>query len=47
MDWITRTLSDLLRYAEGMGRQEWLLVLAGVILIGLACLKGFGSRAKY
>jgi hypothetical protein len=30
-----------------MGTQQWLLVLAAVIVIGVLCLRGFGSRAEY
>ena len=38
---------DLLRLIDKMGPQEWLLVLAGVIILGLFCMRGFGSRSDY
>lgn len=47
MDWVLNAINNLLRYAEHMGRPQWLLVLAGAILIGALCLRGFGSRAQY
>ncbi len=30
-----------------MGMQEWFWVLAAMILVGLICLRGYGSRSKY
>jgi hypothetical protein len=40
-----------LHYATGvldhMGPQEWLLVLAAMIVVGCVCLRGFGSRSQY
>ena len=30
-----------------MGTQEWMLALAGAIVLGLFCMHGFGSRSKY
>ena len=38
---------DLLRYADRLGTQEWALLLIGVIVVGLFCLRGFGSRSDY
>jgi hypothetical protein len=38
---------DLMRFVDQMSMQEWLLVLAGVIVIGLVCMRGFGSRKDY
>lgn len=36
-----------MRFIEGMGIQEWLLVLFGVVIVGLLCMRGFGSRSDY
>jgi hypothetical protein len=30
-----------------MGPTEWLVLFAVVIVIGVLCLRGFGSRAEY
>ena len=38
---------DLMRYVDRMGPRGWLLVLAGVVIVGVLCLRGFGSRSKY
>ena len=35
------------RYVDRMTPQGWLLVLAAVIVIGIVCMRGFGSRARY
>ncbi len=38
---------ELLRYANRMGPQEWVFVLAAMIVVALFCLRGFGSRKNY
>ncbi len=38
---------EVLRVIDKMGTQEWLFVLVVVIVFGMFCLKGFGSRSKY
>ncbi len=38
---------DAVRVINSMDPQEWLLVLLGVIVVGLFCLRGFGSRSRY
>lgn len=40
-------IEDLFRYASRLDPQQWLFVLAVVIIIGLICLRGFGSRSQY
>jgi hypothetical protein len=42
-----RLTSDLARWVEGLTPQRWLLVLAVVIVVGLVCLRGYGSRSGY
>jgi hypothetical protein len=37
----------VMRFVEQMDIQEWLLALFGVVIVGLFCLRGFGSRSKY
>lgn len=38
---------DAMRVIDSVDAQEWLLVLLGVIVVGLFCLRGFGSRSRY
>ncbi len=38
---------EVLRYVENMDPQEWLFAFIGVVLLGLICLRGFGSRSSY
>ncbi len=38
---------DIVRYVERMGPQEWLLVLAAMIVVAFICMRGFGSRSQY
>ena len=35
------------RFFDGLDAQQWLLVLIGVVVVGLVCLRGFGSRSDY
>jgi hypothetical protein len=42
-----RLTSDLVRWVEGLTPQHWLVLLAAVIVVGLVCLRGFGSRSRY
>lgn len=38
---------ELWRYIYRMDTQEWLIALAAVVVIGLFCLRGFGSRSEF
>ncbi len=31
----------------GLNRNEWLIVLVVVMLLGFICMRGFGSRKNY
>lgn len=37
----------VLRYLEDLTLREWLWVLIGVVVVGVICLRGFGSRSSY
>jgi len=39
--------SDLVRYTEHMGPQQWFWTLAIVIVVGVLCLRGLGSGSRY
>ena len=38
---------EFLHCIDRMTPQAWLIVLAGVILVGIVCMRGFGSRSGY
>ena len=38
---------EIMRYLDHLSPQGWLLVLAGVIIVGLICMRGYGSRSHY
>lgn len=40
-------VDSVLRYLEGLSLREWLWVLIGVVIVGVICLRGFGSRSSY
>jgi hypothetical protein len=40
-------IREIFHYAGRLDPQQWLLVLIVVIIIGLVCLRGFGSRSQY
>ena len=40
-------IRELMRWADHMTLQHWLLVLGGVIVVGVLSLRGIGSRSQY
>lgn len=38
---------DLMRFVQHMGPDEYLLLVALALGVGLVCLRGFGSRSSY
>ena len=38
---------EVIRHIDHLSPREWLYVLAGVVVVGLFCLRGFGSRSDY
>jgi hypothetical protein len=47
IQYMNRLCDHALRYVGHLTPQEWLLVLAVVVLLGLICMRGFGSRSSY
>ena len=41
---ILRLITSHVRH---FGPQEWFLSLIGVVVLGIVCLRGFGSRSEY
>jgi len=46
-DFFSRYLDRLTDYAGHLERQHWVLISVGVLVMGLICMRGFGSRNKY
>jgi hypothetical protein len=42
-----KILRDLLHYGQTMQPRQWLILLGLSIIVGLFCLRGFGSRKTY
>ena len=42
-----KLLDEVLLFVNHMQPQHWILVLAGVIVVGFVCMKGMGSRSHY
>ena len=38
---------DVMRFIERMDAQDWLLALLAVVVVGVFCMRGFGSRSNY
>jgi hypothetical protein len=35
---------ELMRWIDNLQPHEWIMILAGVIVVGAVCMKGLGSR---
>ncbi len=44
---LSQFFRDAGRFVDNMTVQQWLYALVAVILLGLVCLRGFGSRSNY
>ena len=44
---VYRFWQHVVHTANSMGTHEWMLAMAAVIVLGLFCVRGFGSRSKY
>ncbi len=40
-------LREAMRMVDRLGAQEWFLILGAMIVVGLICMRGFGSRLNY
>ena len=47
VDTFWRYLDRLTAYAGNLERQHWVLLSVAVLVMGLICMRGFGSRNKY
>jgi hypothetical protein len=46
-DMVWRYLDQLTSYAGTFERQHWVLLSVAVLVMGLICMRGFGSRNNY
>lgn len=42
-----KVFRDVLRSIEHFDKQDWMLVMVVVLVLGALCLRGFGSRSNY
>lgn len=51
MTWISSKLNSLYHdgwsWVSALDRQEWLMVLLVVTVLGFLCMRGYGSRNNY
>ena len=40
-------VNDIMRYIDRMDFDGWVLALAALIIVGIVCMRGFGSRSGY
>jgi len=38
---------EIVRFAERLGPQEWVMLMAAMIVVAFVCMRGFGSRSQY
>ena len=43
----TNWISELYELSGGLTRQNWMIVLGIVVVVGFFCMRGFGSRTNY
>ena len=44
---MNRFFREAMRFVEQMDKQEWVLALMAVVVVGLICMRGYGSRSNY
>jgi hypothetical protein len=42
-----KLLRDVLRWVEHMDAQEWIIFASVAIILGVLCMRGFGSRSSF
>lgn len=38
---------QLMRYVEHMGSTQWIVLVFAVVMFGVLCMRGYGSRSDY
>ncbi len=44
---VERYFHEVFRYVERMDTQHWVLVCVAAVIVGVLCMRGFGSRSGY
>jgi len=44
---VTRYIDAVVRSVSGLHREHWIAISVVVLLLGLVCMRGFGSRQNY
>lgn len=47
MGLLSRYFNMSLHYFDRLSHQQWMYLLIGIVLLGLFCMRGFGSRSTY
>lgn len=47
MHFIWSGINAVSRFADGLNESQWMYVLYGVVVFGLFCMRGYGSRKNY
>jgi hypothetical protein len=46
-NYLSSLYNQLMNYANRLSPQEWVIVLVITLVLGVLCLRGFGSRSNY
>jgi hypothetical protein len=38
---------QIMHYANCLSPQQWVMLLAIMLIVGILCMRGFGSRSNY
>jgi hypothetical protein len=44
---VNHFIDQVFRYADRFSPAEWTMLLVAMVLLGVLCLRGFGSRSNY
>ena len=44
---VERYFHELFRYVERLDTHHWVLVFVAAVIVGVLCMRGFGSRSDY
>ena len=47
MSFINQFLRSFARVVDSMEREHWVLASVAVVVVGLICMRGYGSRTNY
>jgi hypothetical protein len=45
--YVQSVLERLVSYTNHMGPRQWGVLLVLIVVVGFACMRGFGSRSSY